>query len=183
MKKGFSLAEMMVALAVMGIIAAVTIPIISNTNSKNLKTLYKSAYTNTQIVINELINDISLYPKGEITDGTLCSNFFAKVNTITTASCSSSTIPGTPNFTTSNGMRWYGMDANFSDCPTMDVDLPAGDCIKVSIDVDGEGKGRNSNDAPHDTRDILNFYIYNTGKITVPYDSDDVDVEYTYLTN
>lgn len=187
MKKGFTLAEMLVALAVIGVIAALTIPIITNTNSKNLKTLYKSVYTNAQIVINELINDISLYPSGELSNNTFCANFFSKVNTINYSSenCSNTfspdTVPDFPNAVTSNGMRWYGMHEDFADCPTTysGLGLPAGNCIKVSIDINGPGKGTNNPATDDDSRDILHMYIYDTGKITVPSTSK----EYEYLTN
>jgi len=168
-KKGMSFGEMITALAIMGILSAVTIPLILNSNSKNLKTLYKAAYSNVESVINELINDISLYPTGEFTNNTFCANFFAKVNTIGAVSCANtftSTIPGSPNATTSNGMRWYNMDNDFGTdtCP----DGATGNCVKISIDVDGAGKGANSDSVSDDNRDILDVYIFDTGKITVP---------------
>lgn len=178
MKKAFTLAEMLVTLSIIAVVAALTMPVIMNTNSSNLKALFKAAYTNTQVVVTELINDVSIYPSGEFTDGTLCSNFFSKVTTVGSYDCTGSTVVSDPNGITNNGMRWYGLDANFSDCPTMNANLPAGNCIAVTVDVDGEGKGLNDPSASDDSRDILKFYIYDTGKVTVPSGTQ----EYTYLT-
>ncbi len=178
-KKGMSFGEMLAALMIIGIVAAMSIPVLKNTNIRNLKTLYKAAYNNLETVINELINDISIYPSGEFTNNTFCANFFAKVNTIGGVSCSNaftSTIPGSPNAITSNGMRWYNMQKDFGTdaCP----DGLSGNCIKVSIDVDGAGKGVNDNTASDDVRDILDVYIFDTGKITVPSGSKEAE----YLT-
>lgn len=175
MKKGFSMGEMLIAMIIIGVIAAMSIPAITNTKSKSLKPLFKAAYSNIETIVGELINDVSKYPSGEFPDGTLCANFFEKINTVGGYDCSGSTIPNDPNARTTNAMRWYGFDANFSDCPTMDAGLSAGDCIKVSIDVDGAGKGINSNDHTKTDIDILDVYIYDTGKMTViPDDPEDV---------
>ena len=183
MKKGFSTAEMLVAMMIVGLIAALTIPAIKQTNSNAVKTLYKSAYTNVETVVNELINDVSLYKHGQFGNNQFCANFFSKVNTIgyTAANCTNtfdSTIPpatDAPNAVTTNGMRWYNMDNDFGEaCP----DGASGYCVKVSIDVDGAGKGVNSNTASDENRDILDIYIFKTGKLSVPAGSKEAE----YLT-
>ncbi len=168
MKKGFSVGEMLVTLIIVGVVAAMTIPALKTTNTKALKALYKSAYNNVETVINELINDITIYPSGEFINNTFCSNFFGKVNTIGTVNCANtftSTIPGSPNAVTSNGMRWYNMDNDFGTdtCP----DSASGECIKISIDIDGAGKGLNSENADDESRDILHVFIFKTGKVSV----------------
>ena len=60
--KGFTLTELMVALAVIGILVAVVTPaIIKNKPNKNKMMVKKSFYTIEQVV-NSIINDESLYP-------------------------------------------------------------------------------------------------------------------------
>ena len=167
MKRGFSIAEMFVSLAIIGILSALTIPLIIQSTSSNTKVLYKAAYKNVESVINELINDVTLYPSGEFINNTFCSNFFAKINTIGTVNCANTftaAIPDTQNVVTSNGMRWYNIDNDFGTdaCPGG----ASGSCVKISIDVDGAGKGINLNSG--DDKDILDIYIFQTGKITVP---------------
>ncbi|OGI00562.1 MAG: hypothetical protein A2Y25_07650 [Candidatus Melainabacteria bacterium GWF2_37_15] len=179
-KKGFSMGEMLVTMMVIGLIAALTIPSITQTKSNALKTLYKSAYTNMETIVNELINDVSLYPSGQFGNNTFCANFFSKVNTVgyTAANCANTfnaVIPGTPNATTTNAMRWYNMDNDFGEtCP----DGASGYCVKISIDVDGAGKGVNSRVASDEQRDIFDIYIFSTGKLTVPAGSKEAE----YLT-
>ena len=60
--KGFTLTELMVALAVIGILVAVVTPAIMKTRpNKNKMMVKKTFYTTEQIVAN-LINDARLYP-------------------------------------------------------------------------------------------------------------------------
>ncbi len=60
--KGFTLSELMVALAVIGILVAVVTPaIVKNRPNKNKMMIKKSFYTIEQVV-NSLVNDESVYP-------------------------------------------------------------------------------------------------------------------------
>jgi prepilin-type N-terminal cleavage/methylation domain-containing protein len=156
MKKGFSLAEVMIALIIVGVIIAVVLPVVNRTTADNDKILYKSAFKTVEQVVNELISDISLYPAGNFYNATstdyFCTNFSNKLNTIGTVTCDgASTIPGTPNFIISNGMRWYGMRSGFAANAT------------IHIDIDGAGKGTNA-----DGSDILEIIITDQGKVTAP---------------
>ena len=62
MKKAFTLSEMMIAMAVLGILLAIVIPTIVNTRPDERKMLTKKAYYVTEQVISGLINDPQLYP-------------------------------------------------------------------------------------------------------------------------
>jgi len=64
MKKlsGFTLTELMIALAVLGILFALVTPILADRQPNKNKMLVKKAYYATSDIINELVNDISLYP-------------------------------------------------------------------------------------------------------------------------
>lgn len=182
-KKGFSFGEMITTLIIIGVISAVTIPVFTNSSSSNVKLLYKTAYRSVESVVNELINDVSLYPSGQFSDGpTFCANFFDKVNIIgaITNECDSdytSTYPpatDAPNAVTTNGMKWYKVNDSFTTtCPGTSNNI----CLKVSVDVNGSGKGLNR-ETPDGQEDILHIYIYNTGRVTVPSGS----TEEEYLT-
>ncbi len=164
MKKGLSLGEMLVSLFILGVVSALTIPMITQTISNQNKPLFRSAFNNVNSVVNELINDISIYPSGEFSNSTLCGNFFDKVNTIGTIDCTGpSSAPDTPNAITANGMKWYFFEKNFgtATCP----DGASGSCIKISVDINGD-KSPNSTTASD--KDILDIYISQTGKVTVP---------------
>lgn len=58
----FTLSEIMVTLAVLGVIAAVSVPAIMGNVPDNNKVMFKKAYASTEKAINNLINDDSLYP-------------------------------------------------------------------------------------------------------------------------
>ena len=162
MKKGFSLAELMIVLVVAGTIAALTIPVIVRDFSDTDKILYKSAFKLVESVVSELVSDLSLYPTGELSN-TFCTNFKNKVNTIGTPDCTTSLIPGTPNVTTTNGMRWYGFTGT----------MFSADPVILKVDVNGPSKGNNV-----DGEDILQIQVYKSGKVSAP-----DGTEANYLTN
>jgi len=174
MQKGFTLAETLITMAVIGVIMALSIPaVIQSTNDTT--PLLKRAYNSVEEVVNELINDTSMYPTGEFTSGDFCNNFFSKLNTIgyTATNCVNTfvdAIPGTPVATTSNAMRWYDLQNDFdtTQCDTADtgIDTTINTCIRLSVDVNGANKGANTN-AAQANRDIFTIYITNNGKVTV----------------
>ncbi len=62
MKKGFTLTELMIALAVIGIIVAVVTPAIMKTRPNKNKMMVKKTFYATEQIVNSLINDDILYP-------------------------------------------------------------------------------------------------------------------------
>lgn len=71
MKKGFTLAETLITLALVGIIAAFVIPAITKTTPNQNKVLFKKAYSSLERAISDLSNDEVDYPTvpGTSTDG------------------------------------------------------------------------------------------------------------------
>lgn len=157
MRHGFTLAELLVTLTITGVIVYLSIPIFSGL-AVDYKKLYSSSFNTVDKIVNELIFDLQSFPTG-VLDNSFCPFYVAKINTIGTTDCNTSTVPGTPNFVSSNGARWYGFDTHFitSACPS-GVD---GACIKTYVDVDGAGRGKN---VVGD--DILEIIISTSGKIT-----------------
>jgi len=151
MKKAFTLAEVLVVLLIAGVITALGISVIKNNNSDRNKVLYKSAFRITEQVVNELVSDLSLYATGEL-DTTFCANFKAKVNTITETSCATSTVATANNFVTSNGMRWFKMEGDFTTDPKV-----------IQVDVNGAGNLPNTAGT-----DILSIRVFKSGKISAP---------------
>lgn len=60
--KGFTLAELMVALAVIGIIVAIVTPAIMKTRPNRNKMMIKKTYYTAENIVSSLINDSRLYP-------------------------------------------------------------------------------------------------------------------------
>ena len=178
MKKAFSLAEVMVVITIIGIISALVMTVVSTNNATNLKVLYKSAFNTVNSVVQDVSGNLTAFPTGVLTNnGTtspvtyaLCQTFIADINTVSSNPCTTaSSAPNTPNFVTANGMRWYGFDNDFNSYGN----------ITVEIDVDGAGKGLNTDNVSIPNRDILRIVIFNTGKISTP---DSTGAEALYLT-
>ena len=62
LKKAFTLAELLIALAVVGVLVAILMPIIFSIMPDQNALMAKRAYYTTQTVISELINDDNCYP-------------------------------------------------------------------------------------------------------------------------
>lgn len=68
-KKGFTLSELLIALAVVGVLLAILIPIIMNIMPDQNGLMAKRAYYTVQTVVSDLLNDDSCYPdKSKSTD-------------------------------------------------------------------------------------------------------------------
>lgn len=135
-KKGFTMSEVMVVLAVIGVLAAVLTPTIVKLKPDQNKALFKKAYYITERVVNELVNDEILYTDSDSTKPNLvnesavmvnnvsvsgltkfCKLFAEKVNiTTSTPDCSAgksspvasgSSNLNSGNFTTNDGITWH----------------------------------------------------------------------------
>lgn len=70
-RKAFTLSEVMVALGVLGVLAAITVPVIINTRPDNNKIMFKKAYLTASKVVTEMINDEANYPADSVWTDTL----------------------------------------------------------------------------------------------------------------
>lgn len=160
--KAFTLAEVMITMAILGILASVLLPAVSKVRPNENKALFKKAYYVAERMVSELVNDESLYPMGEGTsvgldnvsevtyDGKtykgndkFCKLFAAKVNTINdNISCvAGSSVPtdsNVPSFITTDGIAWYMPYTDFSPVISHvpDCDLNKG----IIVDVNGDKK-------------------------------------------
>ena len=62
LKSAFTLTELLIALAVIGVLTAILLPIISNIMPDRNALMAKRAYYSIQTVVSDLINDESCYP-------------------------------------------------------------------------------------------------------------------------
>lgn len=159
MKKAFTLAEMMVVLVVIGVVAALAISPLTKNMADNNKILFKSAYRLVETTVNELASDIALYPAGELVN-TLTSNSFqndfaSKLNTVGTVDNAKISNYSTKNsnFVTSNGMAWYGFNLVNNFIP---------DPANIWVDIDGKDKGKNILGI-----DIMTIQVYKSGKVGI----------------
>ncbi len=97
-KNGFTLAEVLIALTVVGVVSVVLIGALGKIKPNKEKVLFRKAYNTTVRIVSEMINDEELYPDStdltdtsEVTyrgktysgDGKFCGLFKAKVGGVT----------------------------------------------------------------------------------------------------
>jgi prepilin-type N-terminal cleavage/methylation domain-containing protein len=174
--KGFTLAEALVTLVIVGVVTAITVPILIVTATDQTDVLYRQAYRITEKAVNQLVNDTTLYPMANLSPSGFACLFYNKFNNITpTCSPASATVaypyatgyvmtPEQPLFVSTNGMRWYLGNQG----PTQwNVDGQR----DILVDVNG-AKGPDTVG-----QDVLRITILNTGKVTAT-----TEPEITYLT-
>ncbi|MEE3348433.1 MAG: type II secretion system protein [Candidatus Gastranaerophilaceae bacterium] len=61
-RKAFTLAEVMITLAVLGILASIILPAVSRIRPNKSKAMFKKAYYVAERMVYELVNDQDLYP-------------------------------------------------------------------------------------------------------------------------
>lgn len=130
-KKGFTLSEVMIAMTILGVLAAILVPVLTNTAPSTSKVMFKKAYSTIEKAINNMISDETNYPsdvtiiplsdsisraKGfnnttAVTNSTynkFCYLFTDQLNTTTggTTSCVLATATGTNVFNTADGIVW-----------------------------------------------------------------------------
>jgi prepilin-type N-terminal cleavage/methylation domain-containing protein len=158
-KQGFTLAELLIALAILGVIATFTIPkILSSTGTAQFKAVAKE----TAGTLATALQDYSV--DNAITTGTLASSLLANVNYVaqnTNAPITGTTGTGLPVACSGtviclqlhNGaILQYEAAATFNG-------VTATNYIPINLDPDGT-KSQN-------TTDILSFRLYYNGKLTV----------------
>ena len=192
-KRGFTLAEVLITLTVLGILIAITIPVINQLTPNKQKIMFKKAYEVCERVVEELINEEGLYPddtlgfiyttdavtyNGSLYSGTtkFCELFAEKLNISGASSCGASGF----DFTTNDGIIWDMPTGNFT----------TGGSQTIIIDVSGGTTETQTRKNPNcrctnpptctgcsENADQFQIYIWNDGRVTV----DDTAKEAEYL--
>lgn len=130
-KKGFTLAEVMVTLGILGVLAAIIIPAVMNVSPDTNRVMLKKAYSTLEKSVSNLINDDAAYP-GDVTQsiggvtvpagfnnlnttGTttpggqdkFCYLFVQQLNTVGTVNYTANSC----GFTTTDGIHWNIWDS------------------------------------------------------------------------
>ena len=165
-KKGFTLSEVIVTLGVLGVLAAILIPMVMKITPDNNRVMFRKANSVLQQAVNEIINNGTNYPSDELgtttdtfasvsrgfnyttTTGTIvpagnnkfCFLLADELNTIGTVSCPDPTNGGTGTFATADGVYWKII------IPAVASEFPlnaASYTTRVVVDVNGTAKGPN----------------------------------------
>lgn len=157
MKKGFTLAEMLITIAIVGILAAICMPMVRKVMPNKELLMFRKGYYLTERIVAELINDEDLYPEiydedGDATDNgqylanteevtykgktysgntKFCELFAAKLNKTSNEVSCGTYLDNGGTLTTTDGMVWH--------IPITPFNIEAA----IEFDVNGE-KGPNS---------------------------------------
>ena len=191
-KNAFTLGEILVTLMIVGIIAALIIPIIKNIQPDRQKLMFKKAYTTVERIVTELINDDYLYSEtsdkigldntnnvevnGNNYSGNtkFCRLFAMKVNIVDETAIRCPGTPGTtgtfglPSFITTDNIAFYIPSTNFA------TDA------KITVDTNGNKEPNCIYSTTCEKPDVFEIYVQADGKIYV---TGTLEKEYLKSTN
>lgn len=167
-KLGFTLAEVLITLVIIGVIAAMTVPtLMNNTNSQEYRSAFKKAIsaTNQAITLQYALEGLSAQ---DVTNhGQLVKDIFKKrMSTIDGQTSFTTSACGGTTFTTADGMM-YCVHTTFSanatgtstQCDTYN-EYPCGTGPNLFIDVNGVKKPNEMTTSSSRPRDIYQALIY-----------------------
>ncbi len=189
--KGFTLAELMVCLAIISIIATLLMPAIGKLRPNKNKVMFKKAYYLTERIISEMINDEDMYPTVDglvgfdnstasvtingvsyVGNTKFCKLFALKVNTLedsASVNCATTASFGNPSFTTTDGVEWIlPIDSFISPDTAVDTKY-----YSIQIDVNGDETPPNCVDGDatcsKPDRYIIQFRADGKMRVTTPH--------------
>ena len=154
MKRAFTLAELLIALGVVGVLAAILMPVIQHITPNQDTVMAKRVFFTVQNVVSELINDPACYPDKTASTGSDrafgfedgygyegCTYWDSNIDTEGNANDKFLTLfmnkvdgEGTnDSFTTKDGVVWTAVTKSFSKTGTK----PSDRYLKLKADVNG----------------------------------------------
>lgn len=185
MRKAFTLSEALVTLAIIGVLAAILIPVIDNVRPDKDKITYKKALYSMQNALSNAMdssifataaNSAAYWKDPSIGPSAFCEEIANSLNTTGSINCTPATNSSysDPNFITTDGIRFWGFEGNFpdsSDNRTIYVDRGLGPRELATI-----GAKRHNSLTTNVADDLgLKIRIGYDGKVDTP---DDEDYEY-----
>ncbi|MBQ2644999.1 type II secretion system protein [bacterium] len=186
-RKAMSMSEILISLVVIGVLAMITIPLLTKTTVNKEKFLYKKAVNTMQNAIsavmneNGVVNSSNFWPEMSQNGESFREQVGKKVIKLGNMSSSPSNSATEPDFRSNDGMLWWGLPDEWPE---------NADYVDIHVDVNGEkGSNLESSDAgDYDTSskrpDRLRMRVMKDGRVIVPtYDSADWSFETEYLTS
>ena len=124
----FTLSEALVTLAIIGVLAAILIPVLDNFKPDKDKITYKKALYSLQKAIGNAMdsavytvaaNSAAYWRDEKVTEEAFCEALAEALNTSGEINCTKESLPSGgssyafPNFTTDDGIRFWGLEGKF----------------------------------------------------------------------
>lgn len=178
-KLGFTLAEVLITLVIIGVIAAMTVPtLMQNTEGQEYRTAFKKAISalNQALTLNYALDGLAASDYSSATE--LVTMFKSRMNVMeqsTTPSFTSSECSGSDVFVTTDGIMYCiadfssGSDAETqgSTCDSFNTHPCSSGGANLWIDVNGERKPNKLTTQSSRPRDIYTAQIYS--QKVIPY--------------
>ena len=177
MKKAFTLSEALITLAIIGVLAAILIPVIDSARPDKDKITYKKAMYSMQGAISNAMdsavysvaaNSAAYWMDDMVGENAFCEALAEELNTSGAVNCSGTSSYASPNFITTDGIRFWGLEGKpWSTTGVRErdifVDRPIGTNELKAVE---NTRGRTGNDAYG-----MKIRVRYDGKITTPGDS------------
>lgn len=170
-KKAFTLAELTVALSIVGVLAAIVIPAVHNMAPNKEMIMFKKAYGEFTRISSEMVNNDDLYPESydgqqegfsatsSVTFRGVTASGSTKFCKLFSAHASIKETISTCNFITNDGVQWI--------LPYFYSDDSDNAYKTVTIDVNGPDVGPNSSSNSNLDRDTFSFTMNKYGRIKI----------------
>lgn len=119
MKNAFTLSEALITLAIIGVMASVLIPTLNHAKPDKDKITYKKALYAVQSAVSSAMestlyaqatNSAAYWSDDNITSNDFCKAVSESLNTSGKVRCSGSSSYASPNFVTTDGIRYWGLE-------------------------------------------------------------------------
>lgn len=161
---GFTLAEVMVCLSILGVIASISLPVIKAKKPDGNRIMFKKAYSTLERAVSELINDPEIYPDK---DGCVGFDNTDKVNDSSSGPSKfrDAVFSKLNTFTDRISNDTFTADGVKYDIPNTDFSSD----VAITIDVNGSAKPNlKDNTSTCDLKakvDIFTIYVKANGKM------------------
>ena len=189
MRKAFTLAEALITIAILGVLAAILIPVINDVRPDKDKITYKKALYSVQSAISTAMesdvytmtaNSAAYWGDKYVKKGDFCKSVAEALNTSGKVDCT--TYPSSydyPNFITTDGIRFWGLeDDPNKDRPEFYTSKTRDICVDRKMSVGERERMQNLRNNNGECDGGLKIQIRYDGKISTPDSSE--NTSYTY---